>query len=339
MVAVYLSSVCVELSSPTIIASEYSLRISRLFGSNPVAVLATLFLLSYGKLLRTVITAMFSTTLEYSNEVTVAVWLCDGNIRYLHGKHIALFLVALLKLVIFPLPYTLLLTVGWWLQANSNQMFFHWINKPRIKPFFYAYQAPYIDQHRYWNGLLLCLRCALFLVFVFNTQADPSINLLSITSAAFRPILVTHYTGAVYRKLHVDILEASFVLNLGISATATYYVKLAVAPAYLLQDVVAYTSLGIAFSTFIAVVLYHSYPQVWPKLQKKVHHLCNHEEHDLSSCISSEDERNVNNELAPQVAPTMTIVDPPHPEPLIMQMASILNLLSLPTLTLRTSFT
>ena len=43
-----------------IIASEYSSKISRLFGSNPVAVLATLFLLSYGKLLRTVITAMFS---------------------------------------------------------------------------------------------------------------------------------------------------------------------------------------------------------------------------------------------------------------------------------------
>jgi len=93
MVAVYLSSVCVELSSPTIIASEYSLRISRLFGSNPVAVLATLFLLSYGKLLHTVITATFSTTLDYSNEVTVAVWLCDGNIRYLHGKQLPSFLL------------------------------------------------------------------------------------------------------------------------------------------------------------------------------------------------------------------------------------------------------
>ena len=52
-----------------IIASEYSSRISRLFGSNPVAVLATLFLLSYGKLLHTVITAMFFTTLDYSDKV------------------------------------------------------------------------------------------------------------------------------------------------------------------------------------------------------------------------------------------------------------------------------
>ena len=44
-----------------IVSSEYSPRIARLFGSNPVAVLATLFLLSYSKLLRTII-ATFSFT-------------------------------------------------------------------------------------------------------------------------------------------------------------------------------------------------------------------------------------------------------------------------------------
>jgi len=165
---------------------------------------------------------MFSTTLDYSNEVTtVAVWLCDGNIRYLHGKHIALFLAALLTLLVFLLPYTLLLTVGQWLQANSNQRLFHWINKPRIKPFLDAYQAPFRNQHCYWTGLLLCLPCALFLVFACNTQADPSINLLAISSVAFGFTVVTRYTGAVYRKLYVDVLETSFIVNLGILAVAT----------------------------------------------------------------------------------------------------------------------
>ena len=41
-----------------IIGSHYSGRIAKIFGSNPVAVLATLFLLSYAKLLRTVIAAL-----------------------------------------------------------------------------------------------------------------------------------------------------------------------------------------------------------------------------------------------------------------------------------------
>ena len=125
-----------------IIASYYSSRIGRLFGSNPVAVLATLFLLSYAKLLRTIIASLFCTFLDYPNDVQVAVWLYDGNIRYLHGKHIALFLVALLTLLIFFLPYTLLLTVGQWLQAKSNRRCLHWINTPKIKPFLDAYHAP-----------------------------------------------------------------------------------------------------------------------------------------------------------------------------------------------------
>ena len=304
-----------------IIASYYSPRISRLFGSNPVAVLVTLFLLSYGKLLRAVITAMFFTNLDYPNGVKVAVWLCDGNIRYLRGKHIALFLVALLTLLIFLLPYTLLLTVGQRLQANSNRRFFHWINNPTIKPFLDAYQAPYRDKHRYWTGLSLCLRCALFLVFAINTQANPSINLLAISSVAFGLILVTRYTGAVYRKLYVDILEASFTVNLGFLAVATYYVKLAVATYYVKlavvpvnQAAVANASAGIALSTFIGVVIYHTYLQVWPKLQQRVRHLCDHEESESSNDSTSEEERNASSEPPTLVAPTTTIVDPPCPE-------------------------
>ena len=71
-----------------IIFSSFSLRITRLLGSNPVAVLATLLLLSYTKLLHTIISALIFTFLNYPNEVQVAVWLHDGNIKYLHGKHI-----------------------------------------------------------------------------------------------------------------------------------------------------------------------------------------------------------------------------------------------------------
>jgi len=100
--------------------------------------------------------------------------------------------------------------------------------------------------------ILLCLRCALFLVFAFNTEADPSINLLAISSVAFGLTLMTCYTGAVYSKLHVDILEASFILNIGIFAIATYYLKHAVVPVD--QAAVAYTSVGIAFATFIAML-------------------------------------------------------------------------------------
>jgi len=153
---------------------------------------------------------------------------------------------------------------------------------------------------------VLCL-----LVFAFNTQADPSINLLAISSVAFGLTRVTCYTGAVYSKLHVDILEASFILNIGILAIATYYLKHAVVPVD--QAAVVYTSVGIAFATFIGVVLYHTYQQIWPRLQQRIHHLCDHQD---KNCSNSEEERNATSETPMLAAPTTTIVDPPCPESL-----------------------
>ena len=294
-----------------IIASYYSSRIGRLFGSNPVAVLATLFLLSYAKLLRTIIASLFVTFLDYPNDVRVAVWLHDGNIRYLHGKHIALFLVALLTLLILFLPYTILLTVGQWLQANSNRSCFHWINNPRIKPFLDAYHAPYRDQHRYWTGLILYLRCTLLLVFAFNTRADPSLNLLVVVTAVIGLLSLTHFTGLIYKRLYLDILEISFILNLGILAGATYYVKLAVVPVS--QAAVAYTSVGIAFATSIGVLLYHAYQQIWPKFQLKMNQLRHPESREMYNDNSSEDEADEAHTLT---APTMTVIERPHPETL-----------------------
>ena len=62
-----------------------------------MAVLATLFLLSYAKLLRSIINPSFVITLEYPSD-SKKVWLVDGNVPYLKGKHIPLFLISLLAL-------------------------------------------------------------------------------------------------------------------------------------------------------------------------------------------------------------------------------------------------
>ena len=89
-----------------IVFSHYSTTVARLSGRNAVPVLATLFLLSYTKLLRTIITAFSFTVLEGKKS---AVRLYDGNVLYLQGKHVPLFLAALLLLLTLSLPYTTLL--------------------------------------------------------------------------------------------------------------------------------------------------------------------------------------------------------------------------------------
>ena len=250
-----------------IVVSNYSQRFANLLGNNPVPILATLILLSYAKILRTLVAAINFTYLEYPDE-QIKVWLYDANNDYLVGQHIPLFIVAMLVFLFLFLPYTLLLVFGQWLQAISHLRFFSWING--LKPFMDSYHAPYKAKHRYWPGLLLVLRMILLLAFVieFNPQQNrTSINLLSILVVAGFLQLWAWISGGVYRNWCLDALEGSFSLNLIILASATYYVNRSEGA----QIAVGYTSVSIALVTFIGILTYHIFLQVrHTKLWKKV---------------------------------------------------------------------
>ena len=253
-----------------ILISHYSSKVATILGTNPIAVLATLFLLSYSKLLRAVITALSYTLLGYSNNSNVAVWLYDGNIGYLSNKHTPLFIGALVCLVVLFLPYTLFLIFSQWLRSNSGQCrILFWVNHYRVLPFLDAYHAPYTDKHRYWTGLMLLVRCALFLLFAFNALGDPSVNLLAIGCVtAILPIVYAHLGNRIYKICYLNTLELSFIVNLCVLAIATLYIRST--GGY--QNAVTFTSISVAFATFIGIVIYHSVqqikhtPQLWRKL-------------------------------------------------------------------------
>ena len=103
-----------------IVSSRYSLRIAKLTGSNAVPVLATLFLLSYTKLLRSVITAVSPITLTDHNGRISLLWLQDGNVAFLQGVHIILFAMAMVTMFLYVVPSTLLTVLAPYLQAWSN---------------------------------------------------------------------------------------------------------------------------------------------------------------------------------------------------------------------------
>ena len=67
----------------------------------------------------------------------------------------------------------------------------------------------------------------------------------------------------VYKSWYLNALELSFILNLGILAVATHHVKLSEGS----QAAVTYTSVGIAFLTFVGIVTYHIYLQIKSKVQ------------------------------------------------------------------------
>ena len=248
-----------------IIGSHYSGRVAKLFGNNPIAILATLFLLSYAKLLRTVIAALSVAFLEYPNNSQIAVWLYDGNITYFSKKHIPLFTAAIVCLIFLFLPYTMLLIFGQWLQAKSKLQIFSCINSRFVKPFLDAYHASYSNKHRYWTGLMLLFRLFLFLISAVN--GDPSVNLLAIASTTTAILTLHIILGTrVYKKWRLSFLETSFILNITILTVASYHVRLTGGD----QNAATFTSIGIVFTTFTGIVIYHSVQQAkdTPRLRK-----------------------------------------------------------------------
>ena len=150
-----------------ILINKLPIKVGGLFGSNPVAVLATVVLMSYTKLLQSSIVALAYTQLDYPDNNT-NVWLYDANSTYFEGKHIALAVVAILVIAVLILPYTLLLTFGYRLLACSNRRCCFWLNT--LKPFLDPYYAPFNGKTRYWNGFLLMVRGGLYVEFAINSR-------------------------------------------------------------------------------------------------------------------------------------------------------------------------
>ena len=299
-----------------IVLSRYSTKISRVLGRNPVAALATLFLLSYSKILRTIIVALSFTILEYPASTRQAVWLYDGNIPYFQSaSHIVLGTVAIVVLLFLFLPYTLLLLCGHWLQAYSDRWIFSWLNK--IMPLMDAYHAPYKKESRYWTGFLLLVRCALFLTFAFNALGNASGNLLAIVSVTAGLLILSWLRVRIYENIFNDFLEAAFLLNLCILAAGTYHVKEIGGN----QTALAYTSVGIAFVLFICILLYHVYLRLQTTLLwKKTHSQRNYIFNKLRRNKEEDTEANiVNNEKMSEMVqlPTVSIIELDSCEPLL----------------------
>ena len=282
-----------------IVSSHYSITAAKLFRRHAVKVLATLFLLSFAKLQRTIITALSFTFLTYPDG-TKTVWLYDSNIEYLHGKHIPLFLAALLALLFLLLPYTLVL---FFIQCLSklNYRLFIWVKK--LKPLFDAYTGPYKDRYRFWTGFLLFVRTILILIF---TVGNPGLNLaaISVTSTCLA------FTSAVYKKVWLTLLEYSLLLNLSAVSIATFYCRYTQFSGN--QAVVVYISVGTALITFVMIMVYHLYQctinsRPWKTVSDQVTQRSN--DHELVNFAVESSDRGVEEPAQVEIRPLMLQFD------------------------------
>ena len=238
-----------------IIISSYSSKFSEVIGKkDPVATLATLILFSYATLLQVIFRVFSFGTLTYADGTAKVVWLPDATVGYLDGKHIALFLVAVLILVI-GLVYTVLVFSWQWLLRLPDWKIFKWSRNPRLQTFIETYHTPYTARHRYWTGLLLLVRVVLHLVAAVNVSNSPQIALTSI-SLTIGGLFFLGFFGKIYKKWPLDLLESFFYFNLLFLSSATWY---SLGDSESNREAAAYTSVTITLIVLLIIILFHVY--------------------------------------------------------------------------------
>ena len=235
-----------------ILVARYSTRATGILGTNTVPVLATLFLLSYAKLLRTVLIILELTVLYHPDHQRVLVWSFDGNVPYFGLKHSILFVVAVLFLLL-GLPYTFVLLLIQCLRKYSNLKPLQWINK--LYPLFDSYMNPFKAKHHYWIGLGLLARIFLLLTSAITLTSLPYIItvLISIVAPMFGVQVLS-----VYKQWQLSVLECCFLLNLVVFSSGALLIQLQGGN----KDWLACTSLGIAFILFLFIIVYHVWRRV-----------------------------------------------------------------------------
>ena len=240
--------------------SHHSRKFANLISQkNPVATLATLILLSYAKLLYSIIEVFSYAVLRYTpldegDSFMKKVWLRDGSVAYFKGIHIPLFIVAIL-IVIVGFIYTFLLLSWQWLVRFSDKAIFCWVKSTKLSSFIDAYHAPYTARNRYWTGLLLLARAILYLIAAINVSGEPSVNLLAILLVIGCILLLHAWSGiSIYKKWLLNIFEFATYFNILAFTAVKFYVQEVGGN----HTAVAYISISAQLVIFLCLLLHHA---------------------------------------------------------------------------------
>ena len=242
------------IATSLIIASRYFRLAQRITAQRGLPVLATLFLLFYTKILSTTCTVLFL----YTKVVTVSrnahsilldhrvelVWSVSTNVTLFEAKHIILFIVNLLLLLIL-IPFNIILLF------NRKLSIFKTIQQ--FKPILDPYKAPYKDKYYYWAGYQLVIRMA-----YLSAAALSKNNNLTVA------MLITGFAMCIHGYLHpfkhklLNLQESIMLLNILIVYVSTNFEQ-----DY--YQIMVRVIVGVAMIYFTVVLLWHSIIQTCSK--------------------------------------------------------------------------
>ena len=205
-----------------IVGCRYSVWLCRLCGSHAVPALATLFLMSYTKILLTVTNALSMSWLP-CNDSILTVWSVDGNIEYGSGKHLILVVFSCGVLVV-GLAYPVLVLCAPLLERYSHKCIplHRWNPVAKFKPLLDAYGGPYKDKYRFWTGVTLMVRLTVTVTFSFTSGGLAVINACIIVTVVVSILTFWSFTnGRVYKNIQLSALELFYLLNIFLLSTAS----------------------------------------------------------------------------------------------------------------------
>ena len=233
-----------------IVGCRYSVRLCRLCGFHAVPALATLFLMSYTKILFTVTNALSMSQLP-CNDSILTVWSVDGNIEYGSGRHLILVFVSCGVLVI-GLAYPVLVLCAPLLERYSQKCIPHhcrWNPVTKFKPLLDAYGGPYKDKYRFWTGVTLMMRLTLTVTFSFTSGGLAVVNAHIIISCVVGILTIWSFTKGVYTKTYLNLLEVFYLLNIFLLSTVSLATASLGSRAYQIATIVS-----VCLSFFVCLV-------------------------------------------------------------------------------------
>ena len=194
-----------------IIGSRHSTKLQRLTANRVLKVLATLFLLSYTKVLLTVCQVLFffSSVTHLPSNHTTLVWSVDTGVVLFGVKFCILYSVCLILFLILLIFNVVLLfsrTVSQWSFINH------------FKPLLDVYFSPYKPKYPYWTGLQLLIR------FCFFALSALSRNISLFSGAVLVGIvLCTHSIMQPFKNKFNNFQESLVLLDLSVVYVTALY--------------------------------------------------------------------------------------------------------------------
>ena len=186
-----------------IIGSRYSSKVQRLTAQRSLQVLATLFLLSYTKLLLAVCQVLFafSSIMHLPSQHIKIVWSTDASVEIFGIKFCALFFICLII-------FLSLLICNIALLFPRKALRIKLVNK--FKPLFDPYFGPYKDKFSFWTGFQLLVRATFYGLTAWLNQDH------SITNGIITLIILLCLQGILqpFKHSFKNIQESLILTNL-----------------------------------------------------------------------------------------------------------------------------